>query len=176
MAKSRLRQLLSVFAARQHLMIIVSVAYLIFTSGWILIGRSLRNNASFWDLSHVYLGLFAAFLAVSFLITTCLKGKWRQYFPWLVADFSQLKNDLRGLTKGKLPIAGGRGLFSIVEGLGLLIFLAVGLTGVLWFVTQGSSDALVWRSYHIVCAKGFIGFIMVHVIFAGLHLLDFIRN
>lgn len=136
MAKSRLRQLLSIFAARQHLMIIVSVAYLILTSGWILIGRSLRNNASLWDLSHVYLGLFAAVLAVSFLITTCLKGKWRQYFPWLVADFSQLKNDLQGLTKGKLPIAGGRGLFSIVEGLGLLIFLAVGLTGVLWFVTQ----------------------------------------
>lgn len=176
MAKSRLRKLLSVFAARQHIMIIVSVAYLIVTSGWILIGRSLRNNASFWDLSHVYLGLFAAFLAASFLITTCLKGKWRQYFPWLIADFSQLKSDLQGLVKGKLPIAGGRGLFSIVEGLGLLIFLAVGLTGVLWFLTQGTSDALMWRSYHTVCATGFIGFIVVHVIFAGLHLLDFIRN
>ncbi|ACJ30713.1 Conserved hypothetical protein [Shewanella piezotolerans WP3] len=176
MAKSRLRKLLSVFAARQHIMIIVSVAYLIVTSGWILIGRSLRSNASFWDLSHVYLGLFAAFLAASFLITTCLKGKWRQYFPWLIADFSQLKSDLQGLVKGKLPIAGGRGLFSIVEGLGLLIFLAVGLTGVLWFLTQGTTDALMWRSYHTVCAKGFIGFIVVHVIFAGLHLLDFIRN
>ena len=176
MAKSRLQKLVSIFAARQHIMIIISVAYLVLTSGWILIGRSLRNNASIWDISHVYLGLFAAFLAVSFLISTCLKGKWRQYFPWLVANFSQLKNDLQGLTKGKLPIAGGRGLFSIVEGFGLLIFLAVGLTGVLWFLTQGSSDALTWRSYHIYCAKGFIGFIIVHVIFACLHLLDFIRN
>jgi len=126
MAKSRLQKVLNVFVARQHIMIIISVAYLILTSSWILMGRSLRNNASLWDLSHVYLGLFAAVLAVSFLITTCLKGKWRQYFPWLIADFSQLKSALQGLVKGKLPIAGGRGLFSIVEGLGLLIFFSCG--------------------------------------------------
>lgn len=176
MAKSKLQQLLDKYSAGQHIVIIFTVAYLLLTSGWILIGRSLRANASWWDLSHVYLGLFAAFLALSFLITTCRKGKWRQYFPWLVGDFSQLISDFKGLSKGKLPIAGGRGLFSIVEGLGLLIFLAVGVTGVLWFVTQGSVDALLWRSHHIFCAKGFIGFIGVHIVFACLHLLDFIRN
>lgn len=176
MAKLILHRLLDKCIARQHIVIIFMVAYLVFTSGWVVIGRSLRANASIWDLSHVYLGFCAAFLALSFLITTCLKGKWRQYFPWLVADFSQLIRDFKGLAKGKLPIAGGRGLFSIVEGLGLLIFLAVGITGVLWFVTQGSSDALLWRSYHILCSKGFIGFIGVHIIFACFHLLDFIRN
>ncbi|MFT5789351.1 MAG: hypothetical protein ACI8SJ_001467 [Shewanella sp.] len=176
MAKSKLQQLLDKCIARQHIVIIFTVAYLVLTSGWVLIGRSLKANASLWDLSHVYLGLFTAFLALSFFITTCLKGKWRQYFPWLVADFSQLISDFKGLTKGKLPIAGGRGLFSIVEGVGLLIFLAVGVTGVLWFVTQGSGDALLWRSYHIYCAKGFVGFIGVHIVFACLHLLDFIRN
>ncbi|WOT05815.1 cytochrome b/b6 domain-containing protein [Shewanella youngdeokensis] len=176
MAKSKLKTWLDRYIAQQHIVVIFTVAYLIMTSGFVLIGRSLRANATFWDLSHVYLGLLTALLAVVFLITTCLKGKWRQYFPWLIADFSQLSKDIKGLAKGKLPVAGGRGLFSIVEGLGLLVFVAVGVTGCLWYLTQGTADALQWRGYHIDCAKVFIGFIGVHVVFACSHVLDFIRN
>lgn len=176
MAQSMFKRLARKYIDLQHVLIIVISAYLIFTSGSILIGRSLRANASFWDQSHVYLGLIGAFLSITFVITTCLKGKWRQYFPWLIADFSQLKSDILGIIKGKLPIAGGRGLFSVVEGVGMLLFLAIGITGIAWFATQGSSDALMWRGYHIQFAQGFIGFIVVHAIFACLHLLDFIRN
>ncbi|MEZ9593302.1 cytochrome b/b6 domain-containing protein [Shewanella sp. 10N.261.52.F9] len=176
MAQSMFKRLARKYIDLQHVLIILTSAYLIFTSSWILIGRSLRANASIWDTSHVYLGLVGAFLSITFIISNSLKGRWRQYFPWLVADFSQLKADVLGLFKGKIPIAGGRGLFSIIEGLGMLVFLAVGVTGILWFATQGSSDALMWRSYHISCAQGFIGFIVLHAIFACLHLLDFIRN
>ncbi|GIU28326.1 cytochrome b/b6 domain-containing protein [Shewanella sp. MBTL60-007] len=176
MAQSTFKRLARKYIDLQHVLIIITSAYLILTSGWILIGRRLRPNASFWDQSHVYLGLIAAFLSITFLITTCLKGKWRQYFPWLVGDFSQLKADILGFFKGKIPIAGGRGLFSVVEGVGMLLFLAVGVSGIAWFATQGSSDALMWRGYHIHLAQAFIGFIVVHVIFACLHLLDFFRN
>ncbi|MCK8044416.1 cytochrome b/b6 domain-containing protein [Shewanella sp. 1CM18E] len=176
MAQSMFKRLARKYIDLQHVLIILTSAYLIFTSSWVLIGRSLRINASIWDTSHVYLGLVGAFFSITFLISNSLKGKWRQYFPWLVADFSQLKADLVGLTKGKIPIAGGRGLFSITEGIGMLLFVAVGVTGLLWFATQGTSAALMWRGYHIDAAHGFIGFIMLHAVFACLHLLDFIRN
>ncbi|MGS0673818.1 cytochrome b/b6 domain-containing protein [Shewanella sp. 0m-4] len=176
MAQSTFKRLARKYIDLQHVLIIITSAYLIFTSGSIVMGRRLRPNASFWDQSHVYLGLIAAFLSITFLITTCLKGKWRQYFPWLLGDFSQLKSDILGLFKGKIPIAGGRGLFSVTEGIGMLLFLAVGVTGLLWFATQGSSDALFWRGYHIHFAQGFIGFIVLHAVFACLHLLDFFRS
>ncbi|ABV38393.1 conserved hypothetical protein [Shewanella sediminis HAW-EB3] len=160
----------------QHLFIIILSAYLIITSGWILIGRSLRASASFWDLAHVYLGLITAIFSFTFLLSNSLKGKWRQYFPWLKGDFSQLKKDISGLFKGKLPIAGGSGLFSWIEGLGMLVFVGVGFTGVIWYFLQGTPDALLWRGYHIMLAKSFIGFIVLHIVLAGLHLLDFIRD
>ncbi|AQS37933.1 Prokaryotic cytochrome b561 [Shewanella psychrophila] len=160
----------------QHVLIIILSVFLISTSGWILMGRGLRNGASIWDYLHVYLGLITAALSFSMLVICCIKGRWRQMFPWLLADFSQLNKDLFGLAKGKIPLAGGRGLYSCIEGLGILLLVGVGFTGVIWFCLQGSSDALMWRGYHILLVKGFIGFFLIHVFCACLHLLDFIRN
>ncbi|MDB2386330.1 cytochrome b/b6 domain-containing protein [Shewanella sp.] len=162
--------------ARQHLIIVMSVTYLILTHDWLLIGRRLRPHASMWDLTHVYLGMAVTLLAISFSITSCIKGKWRQYFSWLVADFGQVTTDLRGLIKGQRPVAGGKGLISLIEGLGLLLLLTVGLSGILWLLNQGSSAALMWRSYHIGLAHILMYFIVLHVICAALHLLDFIKN
>ena len=160
----------------QHLVLILLSLFLISTNGWLLMGRAIRTNASMWDYLHVYLGLLVACFSVSILLTNVVKGKWRQYFPWLVGDFSQLSNDICGLKQGKIPLAGGRGLFSVIEGIGLILLVLVSFTGVMWFVTQGSSEALNWRSYHHSAAHGFIGFIIVHSICAAAHLLDFIRN
>ncbi len=162
--------------AYQHLFVIILSLFLISTSSWLMMGKTLRSSASIWDVLHVYLGLVTALLSLFMLVTNVVKGKWKLYFPWLIGDFSQLKRDIGGLLKGKIPLAGGRGLFSCVEGLGILLLVGVGLTGAVWFCLQGTSDALTWRSYHIWFAQGFIGFIIVHVIFACLHLLDFIRN
>lgn len=139
-------------------------------------GRSLRVSASIWDYLHVYLGLMTAVLSMSMLVTNCINGRWRQFFPWLQLDFSHLIKDFSGLLKGKIPVAGGRGLFSCIEGLGILLLVGVGVTGMIWFCLQGSSDALAWRSYHLLFAKCFMGFILIHVFCACLHLLDFIRN
>lgn len=160
----------------QHLMLLLLTSYLIITSGWIMIGRSLRDSASFWDISHVYLGLVTSVLATSFFIRNVIKGKWRQYFSWIIFDITQIKQDLIGLTRKRIPVAGGKGLFSLIEGLGLLLLLGTAITGVIWFVVQGDASALTWRSHHQLFAKGFIGFILIHVIFACLHLLDFIRD
>ncbi|MGE6651268.1 hypothetical protein BEL05_11905 [Shewanella colwelliana] len=160
----------------QHLLVIVLSLFLISTSGWILMGRAIRTQASIWDLLHVYLGAVVACLSVSMLLTNVIKGKWRQYFSWLAGDFTQLSQDVCGLKKGKIPLAGGRGLFSAIEGIGLILLLLVSITGAMWYFTQGSSEALNWRSYHHSAAHGFIGFIIIHSICAAAHLLDFIRN
>ncbi|WP_394203252.1 cytochrome b/b6 domain-containing protein [Shewanella waksmanii] len=169
-------KVIAAYQVRQHQLLIVLCLYLLGTSGYLMMGRALRANASFWDLSHVYLGLLTCVIAMTFLVTNIIGNKWRQYFPWLAMDFSQLSNDFKGLFKGHLPQAGGSGLFSCVEGIGMLILAAVSVTGLMWFVLQGSADALMWRSYHIIAAKSLIVFLIFHVIFAALHLLDFIRN
>ncbi|WP_033539874.1 MULTISPECIES: cytochrome b/b6 domain-containing protein [Shewanella] len=160
----------------QHLFAILLSLFLIGTSGWIMMGRALRANASVWDWLHVYLGLLAGVFSVTMLVTNVVRGQWRQYFPYLVGDFTQLSNDVCGLKRGKLPLAGGRGLFSVIEGICMLLFVAVAATGLMWFLTQGSSEALNWRSYHHSAAHGFIVFMVIHALFALSHLLDFIRR
>ncbi|MCE9677687.1 cytochrome b/b6 domain-containing protein [Shewanella sp. AS1] len=160
----------------QHLILIVLSLFLVATSGWILMGRGLSANASIWDLLHVYLGLIAACFSLSILVTSTIHGGWRQYYPYLTGDLSQVVSDLKGLAKGRIPAGGGKGLFSLIEGIGLLLLLGVSVTGLLWYLQQGSSDALMWRSWHHLFAQGFIGFLIVHSICAISHLLDFIRN
>ncbi len=170
------RRVVNKVAEYQHLILILLSLFLISTSSWIMMGRGLRANASVWDLLHVYLGLLASFLSITFLLCNLVKGKWRQYFPYLAGDLSQVALDIKGLFKGKLPAAGGKGLFSLIEGIGLLLLLAVSITGVMWFVLQGDSDALVWRRWHHFFAHGFIGFVILHCVCALSHILEFIRN
>lgn len=171
-----LRKLINKTIEYQHLLLILLSLFLILTSSWIVMGRSIRVNPSVWDYLHVYLGMVVAGLSLPMLLANVVKGKWRQFFPWLMGDFTQLSSDVCGLKRGKIPAAGGRGLFSVIEGVGLILLLLVSFTGVMWFVTQGSSEALNWRSYHQSCAHGFIGFMLVHCICAAAHLIDLIRN
>lgn len=169
----------TVFAALMthlHICIVISCTLLVCASPWVFIGRSLGHHASFWDYLHVYLGLVCAGLGGVFLLSNILQGKWRAYFGWLVGDWGQLKQDLCGLIKGKLPSAGGKGLFSAVEGIGMLLLVATGITGVIWFVVQGTPTAMVWRAYHQGFAQAFIGFLIVHMVMAAIHIIDFIRQ
>lgn len=159
-----------------HVWLATCCAVLVCTSPWIFIGRSLRKNASFWDYLHVYLGLVCTVLALLFLLHNTFNGKWRSYFGWLVGDWAQLKQDIAGVIKGKFPVAGGKGLFSVVEGIGMLLLVATGLTGVVWFVYQGTPIATDWRGYHIICAQAFIGFLIVHIVLAATHIIEFIRQ
>ncbi|MGL5359236.1 MAG: cytochrome b/b6 domain-containing protein, partial [Shewanella sp.] len=179
MEKTKLEQglglLWRVLLERLHVWIVICSLVLVCTSPWIFMGRSLRSNASTFDYLHVYLGLVCTLLSVAFLLRNSLQGKWRLYFAWLVGDWAQLGQDCRGLLKGKLPVAGGKGLFSTVEGIGLLLLLATGLSGVVWFVYQGTPLAMAWRGYHQGLAQAFMGFLVVHILLAVSHVLEFIR-
>ncbi|MCL1036101.1 cytochrome b/b6 domain-containing protein [Shewanella submarina] len=161
---------------RLHLLVMLPTVFLLVTSPWIFMARQLPANASFWNLSHVYLGLLTCLLACLFLFTNLLGGTWRQYFPWIAGDIQPLLKDIIGLFKLRLPVAGGRGLFSVIEGLTMLGLVATGITGLMWYLTQGSADALSWRAWHIDSAMMFVGLLCVHVVCALSHLLDFLRQ
>lgn len=174
--KTYLGGIINMISAHLHFLVLLLSSVLIITSPWIVLGRRLRDNASVWDIGHVYIGLVASVFACLFCVVTCREGKWRQFFPWLLFDFGQIVQDIKGLVRGQVPVAGGKGLFSFIEGLGLIILLATAFTGCVWFLLQGSPEALDWRRYHHLAAYGFIGFVGVHLVFSLLHLLDFIRN
>ncbi|WP_144210784.1 cytochrome b/b6 domain-containing protein [Shewanella donghaensis] len=163
-------------AEKLHVIVITLSVFLVVTSPWIIIGRRLRSNASIWDNLHVYVGLIAAVFGLLFLIKNVLNSHWRQFFPWLSLDFSQCVDEIKQLKHGKLPSSGGKGIFSVVEGIGLVLMALVSITGIVWFMTQGSSDALVWRKYHILFAQGFVGFLAIHIVFAMFHIIDMVRN
>ncbi|MGL5358795.1 MAG: cytochrome b/b6 domain-containing protein, partial [Shewanella sp.] len=59
---------------------------------------------------------------------------------------------------------------------GLLLLLATGLSGVVWFVYQGTPLAMEWRGYHQGLAQAFMGFLVVHILLAVSHVLEFIRQ
>ncbi|MCC4832802.1 cytochrome b/b6 domain-containing protein [Shewanella sp. 10N.7] len=159
-----------------HVIVVALSVFLVVTSPWILIGSRLRAKASIWDSLHVYLGLVAAVFGLLFLLKNLLNGHWRQFFPWLKLDFSQCVDEIKQLKHGKLPSSGGKGIFSIVEGIGLLLMALVSITGIAWFIVQGTSDALMWRKYHIMFAQGFVGFLAIHIVFAAFHIIDMVRN
>lgn len=163
-------------AGRLHLAVALLCAWLIFASPWIGMLRSIPRDASWLDYSHVASGFLALLLAVTYLITCTRAGRWRLYFPWITGRVGTAARDLGGLLRGRIPAAEGNGLFAVLEGMTLLMLLAAAATGAGWFFSQGSSEALAWRGYHVYAARGLGGLIVVHVVTVSLHLLDFVRD
>lgn len=157
-----------------HLLVSVLTLLLLVTSPWLFMARKLMP-ANIWNLSHVYLGLVLAFLSLCYLFTNLINSKWRQYFPWLNFNFSPLFNDIKQLCKGHLPLTGGAGLFSVIEGLLILVLVLTGLTGFFWFIHQGTMDALIWRSLHVDFAHVLMVMLVMHFLGVASHLLELMR-
>lgn len=160
----------------QHGLLILLLAWLIFTSPWVHLYNRLPPSPSFWVWAHVVLGLAALVLGLGFVLTSALQGRLAQYFPWALGRFGPLWADLRGLVRLKVPGNEGAGLFSIIKGLLLLALLATGLTGVMWLWTAGSQDAVAWRGWHIVSARVLIGALVAHILATLAHVFDFMRQ
>lgn len=169
-----LRRLLDKFADSQHLLVLLVSLWLVLTSPWISMRRGIPESAGFLDWAHIALGLVLVPLSLAYFATNALGGRWREYFPWLAGDVAGLRKDLAGILKGRLPQPGGGGLFSVIEGVALILLVAVALTGCAWFLLEGSRAALAWRDWHIVAADGFVIVLVVHIIAASLHLLEFL--
>jgi len=163
-------------AERQHLLVALLSAWLILTGPWVHMLRRIPASAGVLDYAHVVLGLAAAVLALTFTVSCTRRGRWRLYFPWLAGSPAQPMRELRGLLRGEVPTAEGGGLFAMIEGLLLLALLATAATGCAWLLVQGSAAAMDWRGYHMLAARGMIVLLVLHVVAASLHLLDFLRE
>lgn len=161
---------------RQHLAVALLSLWLIGTSPWIGMLRRIPASAGWLDYAHVAFGFALLLLAVTYTRACTRNGRWRLYFPWTPRLFGAVACDLGGLLRGQVPGAEGGGLFGFIEG---LLLVALGLTavsGAAWFATQGSGEALAWREFHILAARGMAGLMVLHVVTVSLHLIDLVRD
>lgn len=161
---------------RQHLLLSLLSLWLILTSPWIAMLRRIPAGAGWLDYAHVALGFLTLLLAVTYTYSCARAGRWRLYFPVAPRLLGSVGRDLAGLLRGRVPAAEGGGLSGFIEGLLLLALLATAASGAAWFCAQGSGEALAWRSFHGVAARGLIVLLVLHVIGVSLHLLDFVRD
>lgn len=171
-----MRRLSAWLAERQHLFVALLAAWLILSSPWVHLWRRMPQNAGLLAWAHVVLGFAALLLGITLAVTCTRKGRWRLYFPWLSGRLGQVGRELGGLLRGRVPSVEGGGLFMLIEGLLLLALLATAVTGAAWYGGQGAAEAVAWRQHHILAAHWLVGLLVVHVIAAALHLLDFVRG
>jgi hypothetical protein len=159
-----------------HVALAVVVGWLVFSSPWVELYKQLPADAGWITRLHVWLGWAALLLGLLYLAVCARGGRWRLYFPWAGGQMDAVRRDVAGIFRGELPSVEGGGLFALIEGLLLLALVAAGLTGALWFMTEGTSAAVGWREWHIVAARAAVALLALHVVSVSLHLLDFVRG
>lgn len=158
---------------RQHFAVTVLSLWLIVSSPWITMLRRIPAGAGWLDYAHVVLGFVTLVLAITYSWTCTRQGRWRLYFPWTPRLFAGVSRDLGGLFRGTIPAAESGGLFGFIEGLLLVALTLTAASGAAWFFTQGTDEALDWRSCHVGAARVLLSLLVLHVVSVSLHLLDF---
>jgi len=172
-----MREWLDRLANPLHLLIALACTWLVLSSPWVGLYERLPGDAGLINLGHAVLGAAMLPLALLYLLACAMGGRWRLYFPWLAGQFGGIGRDLAGMARGERPGSEAGGLFAAIEGLLLLALLATALSGALWYAASPDPDAAaLWRSRHIVVARGFAGLMALHVVAVSLHLLDFVRD
>ena len=134
---------------RLHTALAVLAIWLVATSPWVSMLRQIPSGAGFFDYAHVVLGWLALALGLVYAVALMRGGRWKQYVPGKAA-----------------------GITGVIEGLLLVALVVTGATGAVWFLLQGSSDAVAWRGWHILAARALIGVGLAHVLAVASHLLD----
>ena len=171
-----MRELLDRLTTPLHLLIALVSAWLIVSSPWIGMYQRVPVEPGAINLSHVALGLSLLPLGLVYLAACTLGGRWRLYFPWMAGELGGIGRDLAGIFRGQRPGSEGGGLFAMIEGLLLLALLASAATGTLWFATQGTETAVLWRGPHIFAGRCFSALMLLHVVAVSLHFVDLVRD
>ncbi|MDZ7651588.1 MAG: cytochrome b/b6 domain-containing protein [Burkholderiaceae bacterium] len=159
-----------------HVALAIVAGWLVFSSPWVELYKQLPADAGWITHLHVWLGWAALLLGLLYLVVCARGGRWRLYFPWAGGQMDAVRRDVAGIFRGEVPSVEGGGLFALIEGLLLLALVGAGLTGALWFMTEGTSAAVGWREWHLVAARAAIALLVLHVVSVSLHLLDFVRG
>lgn len=171
-----MRSLLDRLVNPLHLLIALACTWLLASSPWIGMYQALPQEAGFFNLSHVALGLALLPLGMVYLAACAAGGRWRLYYPWLAGQFEDIGRDVAGVFKGQRPGSEGGGLFATIEGLLLLALLAAALSGTFWFFSQNADVAVAWRGHHVIAARALAGLLLLHVVAVSLHLVDLVRD
>ena len=137
-----------------------------------VIGETVIEFYAAW--LHIITGLMLVLIAAVFIMVELRKHGLLYFFPYLTADFSQLKLDINQLKKMQLPAPEPKGLAAIVQGLGMCAILSVVLSGFGWFVLWllNSSLAVNVQEIHAlltglveayIIAHGSIGLIHIYI-------------
>ncbi|MTC59226.1 cytochrome b/b6 domain-containing protein [Providencia rustigianii] len=160
-----------------HCFIFILVITQIIISNWMQVTKAglipTDGYSFYFTWIHIGIGFCLLFLA-AFLILVCFSNRgFRYFFPYLWGDFTQIKNDIRLLSKLKLPESSPRGLATTIQGLGLGALAIVVLSGVIWFILWLQNSALAPEARNI--HKTLTGLIEAYIIGHGLMgLLHFI--
>ena len=171
-----MNDLLERIANPLHVAVAIVTAWLVFSSPWVELYKQLPPDADWITRAHVWLGLAALAMSVLYVAVCVHGGRWRTYFPWAGGQMGMVGRDVAGIFRGQLPSVEGGGLFALIEGLLLLALVAAGITGALWFATQGTGEAVGWREWHIGAARTAAVLMLLHLVGVSLHLLDFVRD
>lgn len=171
-----MRSLLDRLVNPLHLLIALACTWLLASSPWIGMYQALPEEAGFFNLSHVALGLALLPLGMVYVAACTAGGRWRLYFPWAAGQFDAIGRDATGVIRGQRPGSEGGGLFAAIEGLLLLALLAAAASGAFWFFNQDADAALAWRGHHAIAARALAGLLLLHVVAVSLHLVDLVRD
>ncbi|TKB57381.1 cytochrome b/b6 domain-containing protein [Ferrimonas aestuarii] len=166
---------MSTLFERLHLLVAALTIWLVATGDKLTLANRISSRAGFWEYQHLILGTLTAVLCLMFVYRCCQQGQWRLYAsPWL-QGLKPVWRDLVGLSKRQLPAAGTPGLLTFIESLGLVLMLMVSVTGLLWWLTMGSSMAMELRAVHIHCASLLVYFLILHAVASVSHLLEIMK-
>ncbi len=174
-------------AARSlHLLMVITVLFQLFSSLWMQVPEPGKLNH--WEQHLFYWhALFFGWLAlmvgfIYFFVVRTDPETWAQFFPWLVKErraafFNALKTEIPDLFRGKLAPAEPKSpLAGAVHGLGMLLLIGLGLTGL--YVMQGvrsdgtmSSDVLIFLDLHAALGVMIWAFLGAHIFMTVYHLL-----
>jgi len=161
---------------RLHVALAALGLWLVATSPWLGMSRCIPAGAGWLDYAHVGAGFGTLLLGAAYAWLCMREGRRQLYFPWTPAGVGVVARDVGALLRGRIPPAEGGGLIGFVAGLLLLALTAAASTGAAWFLAQGGEAALAWREYHVLAARAFAVLLVLHVVSASLHLLEFVRD
>ena len=108
--------------------------------------------------------------------SSCAAGAGNSTFPWpraLARPSAVISRDYCVARCRRRRVAGSS---ATSKGCCSWSLVTAGLSGVMWFLLQGSDAALTWRTLHIVLARILIAAGVLHVLAVASHLLDLVRD
>lgn len=138
-----------------------------------LMHSNLSNAVDFFYL-HRLAGVWTFVMVVLFIGVKGYRRTLWDLFPWHRRGVCAIKQDVGCLLTARLPVRQGVGLARFIQGLGILLVLAMGALGIAWWIMRAwqvgaPSDARLFIHWHANLATLLWIYIVGHVAMVVLH-------